>query len=158
MNSVAEERDSYRAGFERFAVAHAQDPAWLRERRTAAFARFVERGLPTARDEGWRHTPVGPLTKTRFEPADPAARPAGPVGAALFRGEGFRGVEVVLVNGRLSPELSTPGAGQAGVEVCSLREVLREAPGRLEPWLGGVADGRTGVFADLNAAFGSVLP
>ena len=153
MTAVAEDRDSYRAGFARFAAAHAQDPAWLRERRTAAFARFVEKGLPTARDEGWRHTPVGPLTKARFEPADPAARPEGPLRETLFRGEGFRGPELVFVNGRFSPELSAPGAGQAGVEVRSLREVLREAPERLEPWLDRVADGRTGVFADLNAAF-----
>ncbi len=153
MTAVAEEKDSYRAGFERFAAAHAQDPTWLRERRTAAFARFVEKGLPTARDEGWRHTPVGPLTKARFEPADPAARPPGPVSELVFRGEGFRGAEVVFVNGRFSPELSFPGAGQAGVEVRSLREVLRQAPERLEPWLGCVADGRTGAFADLNSAF-----
>jgi Fe-S cluster assembly protein SufD len=153
MTAVAEDRDSYREGFERLAAAHAEDPGWLRERRAAAFARFVEKGLPTARDEGWRHTPVAPLTKARFEPADPSARPDGPLRGTLFRGEGFRGVELVLVNGRFSPELSTPGAGQAGVEVRSLRGLLREAPSRLEPWLGRVADGRTGAFADLNAAF-----
>jgi Fe-S cluster assembly protein SufD len=37
--------------------------------------------------------------------------------------------------------------------VASLRDLLREAPGRLEPWLGRVADGGTGVFSDLNTAF-----
>ena len=60
MAAVAEDKDAYRASFERFAAAHAaSDPAWLRARRTAAMARFVERGLPTARDEAWRHTPTG---------------------------------------------------------------------------------------------------
>jgi Fe-S cluster assembly protein SufD len=153
MAAVAEDKDAYRAGFERFAAAHAaSDPGWLRERRTAAIARFVERGLPTARDEAWRHTPVAPLAKGRFLPADPAARPSADALAALPL-EGLRGALVVLVNGRLSPELSSLEPGQPGVEVASLREVLRSRPGRVEGWLGRVANGQTGVFADLNTAF-----
>ena len=151
MAAVAEDKDAYRAGFERFAAAQS-DPVWLRERRTAAMARFVARGLPTARDEAWRHTPVAPLAKGRFVPADPAARASADALAALPL-EGLRGVRVVLVNGRLSPELSSLHPGQPGVEVSSLREVLRSQPGRLESWLGCVADGRTGVFADINTAF-----
>ena len=152
MAAVAEEKDAYRAGFERFAAAHVgSDPAWLRERRTAAIARFVEKGLPTARDEGWRHTPVAPLAKGHFAPADPAARPAlGALAALPCEG---RGTQLVFVNGRLSREHSVLDPGEAGVVVASLRELLREAPERLEPWLGRVADGRTGVFSDLNTAF-----
>jgi len=153
MAAVAEDEDAYRAGFERFAAAHAaSDPAWLRARRTAAITRFVERGLPTARDEAWRHTPMAPLAKGLFLPADPAARPSADELAALPI-EGLHGALFVLVNGRLSPELSSLDPGQPGVEVASLREVLRSQPGRLESWLGRVADGRTGVFADLNTAF-----
>ena len=61
MNAVAEDKDALRSSFERFAAAHAaSDPAWLRERRTVAFARYVEAGLPGPRDEAWRHTPSGP--------------------------------------------------------------------------------------------------
>jgi len=150
---VAEDKDAYRASFERFAAAHAaSDPAWLHARRTAAIVRFVERGLPTARDEAWRHTPTAPLTKGRFLMADPATRASADALAALPR-EGFGGALVVLLNGRLSPELSSLHPGQPGVEVASLRDVVRTQPGRLERWLGRVADGRTGVFADLNTAF-----
>jgi Fe-S cluster assembly protein SufD len=153
MTAVAEDKDAYRASFERFASAHASsDPAWLRERRTAAIARFVEKGLPTPRDEAWRHTPVAPLTRGRFEPTDPTATPPPAVLEALPR-EGFRGAHLVFVNGRLSPGLSSLEAGEPGVEVGSLRDLLRSSPGRLEPWLGRAADGRTGVFADLNTAF-----
>ena len=151
MAAVAEDKDAYRAGFERFAAAQS-DPVWLRERRTAAMARFVDRGLPTARDEAWRHTPVAPLTRGRFEPADPAAAPPPAVLEALPR-EGFRGAHLVFVNGRLSPGLSSLEGGEPGVEVASLRDLLRSQPGRVEPWLGRAADGRTGVFADLNTAF-----
>ena len=153
MTVVAEGKDAYRASFERFASAHAaSDPAWLRERRTAAIARFVEKGLPTPRDEAWRHTPVAPLTRGGFEPADPAAIPPPAVLEALPR-EGFRGAHLVFVNGRLSPGLSSLEAGEPGVEVGSLRDLLRSSPGRLEPWLGRAADGRTGAFGDLNTAF-----
>jgi Fe-S cluster assembly protein SufD len=114
-------------------------------------ARFVEKGLPTSRDESWRHTPVAPLTKGRFEPASPAAPPSPAVLQALPR-EGFRGAHLVFVNGRLSPGLSSLEAGE-GVEVKSLRDLLGSQPGRVEPWLARVSDGRTGVFADLNTAF-----
>jgi Fe-S cluster assembly protein SufD len=150
---VAEDKDAYRASFERFAAAHAaSDPAWLRARRTAAIARFVERGLPTARDEAWRHTPLGPLTKGRFLAADTSAPAAAETLAALPR-EGPGETLLVLVNGRFSPELSSLDPGHPGLELTSLRELLRTQAGRLEEFLGRVADGQTGVFADLNSAF-----
>jgi Fe-S cluster assembly protein SufD len=153
MTAVAQDRDAYRAGFERFAAAHAgSDPAWLRERRTAAMARFVEKGLPTPRDEAWRHTPTAPLARDRFEPSDPGVRPSADALAGLLR-DGFQGVRLVFVNGRLSPDLSALEPVQRGVEVASLRELLRARPAQVEPWLGRVADGATGVFADLNLAF-----
>ncbi len=152
MAAVAEETDVYRAAFEHLAAARdGSEPAWLRERRAAAIARFAEKGLPTPKDEAWRHTPVAPLAKGRFEPADAAARPSpGAVDAVPRDG---RGAFVVLVNGRLSREHSALDPGPPGVAVGSLRDLLREAPGRLEPWLGRVADGCTGVFSDLNTAF-----
>jgi Fe-S cluster assembly protein SufD len=152
MTAVAEEREAYRESFVRFAAARAgSDPAWLRERRTAAIARFVERGMPTPRDEAWRHTPTAPLVKARFEPADPAARPAE--GSLTPLPDVGAGPRLVFVNGRLWQPHGPRDPGPPGVVVASLRDLLREAPGRLEPWLGRVADGRTGVFSDLNTAF-----
>src|SRR5512140_3938901 len=106
MSAVVEDKDALRSSFERFAAAHAaSDPAWLRDRRTAAFARYVEKGLPGPRDESWRHTPVAPLTRTRFEAADPSL-PAGNDALALVPRETTRGVEIVFVNGRYAPALS----------------------------------------------------
>jgi Fe-S cluster assembly protein SufD len=154
MAAVAEEKDVYRAAFERLEAARdGSEPAWLRERRTAAMARFAEKGLPTPRDEAWRHTPVAPLTKGRFELAAPDVAPVSAEALEPFFREGVRGTILVLVNGRFSGKLSRADAGQAGVVVTSLRELLREAPGLLEPWLARAADGRTGVFSDLNTAF-----
>ncbi len=150
MPAVIEDRDALRSSFERFAAAHAaSEPPWLRERRTAAFARFVERGLPGPRDEAWRQTPTAALTRTRFEPADPAASGA----AALLPHDHSAGVEVVFVNGRLAPSLSRLPAAAAGVSVVSLREAVGAAPASLEPHLGCALPETAGVFADLNSAF-----
>ena len=135
--SVVEEKDAYRAGFERFAVAHAaSEPAWLRDRRTAAFARFVERGLPGPKDEAWRHTPTAPLARARFEPADPGARPSAAALAMLPAG--LDGPRAVFVNGRLSRELSVARAAarrRLGAQPARRRVGLRAGarPRRLRP-------------------------
>ncbi len=148
----AEDKEALRASFERFSRAHAAtEPPWLRERRTAAFARYVEKGAPSTRDEAWRHTPVAPLVRTRFEPADPRARPTPEVLSLLPR-DGMSGTQIVFTNGRLAPELSRLDAAN-GVVVSSLREALAFDPSTVEPWLGRVTKDRGGVFTDLNAAF-----
>jgi Fe-S cluster assembly protein SufD len=153
VSAAAEGKDAYRASFERFTAAHAaSDPRWLKERRTAAMARFVERGFPGPRDEAWRHTPAAAITRGRFEAA-PKDAPASPELLAALPSDGALGLRVVLVNGRLAPDLSTLGPGGAGVEVLSLRELLQTRPAAVEAQLGCVAAGDTGVFSDLNTAF-----
>jgi Fe-S cluster assembly protein SufD len=149
MSAVGEEKDTYRAGFERFALspASAAEPSWLRERRTAAFARFVELGLPGPRDESWRHTPVAPLSRRHFEPADPEARPPAEALERLARAPGPR---LTFVNGALSRKLSNPGS-EAGVELLGLRDALATRPASLEPWLGQLAKDAS-AFAALNGA------
>src|SRR5574340_177933 len=151
MSTVTEDREALRSSFERFAVAHAAEgPAWLRERRAAAFARHVEKGLPGPRDEAWRHTPTAPLVRSRFETADPAARPRRST-LALLPESGT--TVAVFVNGRFSRELSRVDGPLAGVEITSLREALRSDAARLEPLFGGALDRDAGSFADLNTAF-----
>ena len=83
MSAVVEDKDALRSSFERFAAAHAaSDPAWLRDRRTAAFARYVEKGLPGPRDE-----PVRPrLREALAQPqqrVDGRAQDALPVCASI---------------------------------------------------------------------------
>ena len=60
MSQVAERQETLAGAFEAFRLDPAFGPAWLAESREAAFARFRERGLPTARDEEWRYTSVAP--------------------------------------------------------------------------------------------------
>ena len=151
MGSVGIEKDAYREGFERFALSKdaASEPSWLRERRTAAFARFVERGLPSPRDEAWRHTNMAPITRGRFEPAAFDARPSADV-VSLLPGERAAGPRIVLAGGRLVPELSRLDAG-AGYTVSGLKHALAAQPALVEKWLGRAAAEAT-AFAELNAA------
>jgi len=149
---VAEDREVFRASFERFAARRADpDAPWLARLRTAAMARFVEKGFPTTREEAWRKTSVARIARTAFKPAE-----GGVSGAEALAGlglPGFHGPQIVFVNGRWSAELSTPGAALPGLEVRSLREVLARQPERLEPLLNRVAGESGNVFADLNTAF-----
>jgi Fe-S cluster assembly protein SufD len=151
MTTVAAEKDAYRESFARFVEAATVEPGWLRERRTSAFGRFVEKGLPTPRDEAWRHTPIAPITRTRWEPVTPADDVPEAVRDAVPALAGAR--RVVLVDGRFSPELSTVDGDEAALEVHGLRELLGSRPERLEPLLGVVQGAQASVFADLNTAF-----
>ncbi len=151
MTTVAAEKDAYRESFARFVEAASVEPDWLRQRRTTAFGRFVEMGLPTPRDEAWRHTPIAPITRTRWEPAVPADDVRDDVRAAVPALAGSR--RVVLVDGRFSPELSTADGSGDALEVRGLRELLASQPERLAPLLGVVQGAQGNVFAELNTAF-----
>ena len=48
-------------------------PAWLRELRRRAFARFCELGFPTLKTEDWRFTSVQAIANTAFEVAPSAS-------------------------------------------------------------------------------------
>jgi Fe-S cluster assembly protein SufD len=147
MSPVAEEKDVLRANFDRFAAASSPtDPAWLRGLRSAAMARFTERGFPTTRDEGWRHTSLTPLARTVFRTAEPAFD-TGRIEAALsgLRLPNAGENEIVFVNGRLAAAFSR-SAGD--VEIVGFQAALE----RLEPHLGKMG-GEAGPLALLNTAF-----
>ncbi len=153
MTTIAAEKDAYRESFARFAEAAGAEPDWLRERRASAFERFVERGLPTRRDEAWRHTPIAPVIGTRWEPTAPGESVPDEVRESVTSLAGSR--RAVLVDGHFCPELSTRDNGDGGLEVHGLRALLASQPERLEPLLGMVQGARGNVFADLNVSFAS---
>lgn len=61
MPQVAERHGTLASDFEAFRTSPAFGPEWLRTARSVAFARFLEQGFPTTRDEEWKFTPVGPI-------------------------------------------------------------------------------------------------
>jgi Fe-S cluster assembly protein SufD len=91
-----------------FAKREAGAPAWLREQRRHAIARFAERGLPTTRDEEWKYTSLAPLAAIPLDlttdspgeaPTDEALVPFL-IGPASWN-------RLVFVNGRHVAKLST---------------------------------------------------
>ena len=153
MSATVDQTDAYRASFEPFAAAAAAtDPPWLRALRTSAMARFAEQGFPTTRNEAWKYTSVAPIARTAFRRPEGVALATEATGALEeLRSYGLGGLEVVFVNGRHAPELSSARA-HPGVELLSLREALARSPQRVEPHLARLARD-VNVFADLNTAF-----
>lgn len=123
---------------------------WVREARTAAFARFKERGFPTVRDEDWRETSVAELARTAFVRPEPGPEPERGRLAALGVPD-LGGPEIVFLNGRFAPTLTRLRGADAVVQ--RLRDVLASDPARLESSLTRLATGERNTFACLNTAF-----
>lgn len=118
----------------------------LRDRRRAAFDRFAVRGLPTTRDEAWKYTSLAPLARVPF------TRPMnGQVTRDTLRGltfgeTGF--IELVFVDGRYAPMLSSVGDLPAGAYVGS----LASCPASLAPFIRGAQIEGGAAFDALNLA------
>jgi Fe-S cluster assembly protein SufD len=122
MEAVAEER-GFVPDLDELESARLGEPAWMVERRAAARARFEERGFPTAKDERWRYTNVGPIVDTPWK---------------LDRGAPGPAVRI-----------ENPGSG---VRVLRLAQALEEMPERLSESLGGITGEEDGAFGALNQA------
>jgi Fe-S cluster assembly protein SufD len=149
---VAVERlvEAYRA----FAANGASGaPAWLKELRDGAIARFDTLGFPTTKQEAWRFTSVAPLTETTFELAHPASRipQLAELQPFLF-GDGPR---LVFVNGFFVRSLSRPLSGPRsdGVRLDGLAQALVDTPDVVRQHLGKYAAFAERPFAALNTAF-----
>jgi Fe-S cluster assembly protein SufD len=137
---VAEPVAAYREAFEAARPSFgAADAA-----RAAAFERFAELGFPSARDEAWKYTNLRRLAARRF----PAQNAASSIAALEDPLAPYR---VVIIDGRLRPELGTRGSPPAGVALRTLEAASHDG----EP-LGALlrvpAGGGTERFAALNAA------
>src|SRR5881397_3649339 len=104
-------------------------PAWLRELREGAIARFAELGFPTMKQEEWRFTNVAPIADQRFLLAH-APSPPLPALSDIERLCVGAGPRVVFVDGRHAPTLSTPGDLAGGVRAGSLAAAFRTDAGR----------------------------
>jgi Fe-S cluster assembly protein SufD len=137
------------AAYRAFAANGASGaPAWLKELRDGAIARFDTLGFPTTKQEAWRFTSVASLTETVFELAHPASRvPQLAEIQPLLLGDGPR---LVFVNGLVVRSLSTPLAD--GVRLDSLAQALVDTPDLVREHLGKYA-GADRPFAALNTAF-----
>ncbi len=131
-------------------VLERAGPDSLRKLRERAFGAFVERGFPTTAEEEWRFTNVAPVARTRFvQPVVSAASAvASQVAAARLPGTH----ELVFVDGRYSPELSSRESAPAGISARSLAAAVESGWSTIEPELGRHADIVERPFAALSTA------
>jgi Fe-S cluster assembly protein SufD len=129
------------------------EPAWLAEARRAALARLDAAGLPTARHEDWRFTSLVGLGAVAFARADAAAADDSAAAALLERAPVPEGPRLVFVNGTFRPSLSRPGPlPRRGVVLSTLAEAIAQAPEKVRPHLGRLADAGKHAFVAANTA------
>jgi Fe-S cluster assembly protein SufD len=155
MTRLADVTERYLADFRTFVGNGAAGaPAWLKEIREAAIARFAELGFPSMKQEEWRFTSTAPIAETAFAPSH--RRASGGVTSTEFAslgGAGPRSARVVFVDGGFAPELSTVGDLPRGVRVGSLAAALKTAPDLARAHLAHYAPYQASPFAALNTAF-----
>lgn len=154
MIAAMQDKDSYLERFARFEPQVAgRDWAPFQPVRRAALARFADLGFPTTQDEDWRFTSVAPIAKTAFAfstegGVEPARRDLEP-----FTFAGPTNSQLVFVNGRYSPDLSSLRPPTSGVMVSSLADALTMYPDLMEAHLARYADYQRDAFTALNTAF-----
>ncbi|MBI3015803.1 MAG: Fe-S cluster assembly protein SufD [Candidatus Tectomicrobia bacterium] len=154
MTVVTQQIDSYLESFARFEnSAPGSGQGWARSIRQAAITRFSELGFPTIRDEDWRFTSVAPIAQADFKLARDGRFALSSREIGQFTFPGLACSQLVFVNGRYSPELSSLGLLPNGVTVGSLAWFLDNDPDLAEPHLARYADYQQDAFAALNTAF-----
>jgi Fe-S cluster assembly protein SufD len=85
------------------AAVHSGEPAWLSELRRPAALQYRQQGLPHARQEAWRLTPLGPTLATEFGLAAPAREQEQVLSELETLLGPPRGQRAVIINGRTRP-------------------------------------------------------
>ena len=127
-------------------------PAWLKNLREGAVARFGDLGFPNMKQEAWRFTSVAPIAETTFELANRAAPLPSRAELEPFLLGDVAPHRLVFVNGYYAQSLSTVGF-PAGVRVESLAQALVDDPGIIEQHLCKYAATEDRPFCALNTAF-----
>lgn len=138
------------SAFEKTAPGH--DLPWLQNLRREGFAQFCKVGFPTPRVEDWRFTNVAAIAQTPFRLAQ-GAGPKLPKDAM----DGLRfpeaACQLVFLDGKFAPELSSFSQLPSGVRVTGLAKQIAEAPAEIEHRLGKYLNIQRDPFAALNSAF-----
>ena len=133
----------------------AGQPAWLRDIRAAAWRRFLDVGLPTARrgNEPYKYTNVAPIANVDLA--------LGPNGDGAFAADELRevappqnsGHRMVFVDGEYSQTLSSASGVSDGMTVSSLAEAIASDNDAVAAHLARYAYAEEDGFIALNTAF-----
>jgi Fe-S cluster assembly protein SufD len=124
-------------------------PEWLKELRSRAFASFEADGFPTPQNEEWRYTNVAAAVSTEWYIGGDSSQDL----ASCVFAESRESV-LVFINGVFRKDLSKSGA-LGGAVVASFTEALADASLApvLEAKLGSLIDSVQNGFIALNTAF-----
>jgi Fe-S cluster assembly protein SufD len=131
------------------------EPDWLTQARRRALARFAEEGFPSRRGEAWRYLDLRPLADAPLLPARASDEaPQATAARTLLGGIGLAtsAIRLVLVDGCVSPVLSTNSGQPAGISLRSTRDAIEARPELVETALEALTHDRDQPFAALNAA------
>ncbi len=123
---------------------------WIDELRQTGIDRFAAVGFPSNKEEEWRFTSVRAIAETAFVAAPVGDAGVGAAEVAAFSFGEDAAIELVFVNGQYSAGLSAVRSLPRGVRVGSIAEVLGSEAGRLEPYLGRLAEVDGNPFVALN--------
>ncbi|MCY3543923.1 MAG: Fe-S cluster assembly protein SufD [Chloroflexi bacterium] len=136
-------------------LGDVEQPAWLRDIRDAAWRRFLDVGLPTARrgNEPYKYTNIAPIAGAELALAVDGAYSfsVGELNAvAPPQGDSPR---VVFIDGRFSHTLSSALDGADGVSISSLADAIASGSEVVEEHLTRYTDIEEDGFIALNTAF-----
>jgi Fe-S cluster assembly protein SufD len=152
--TMMQDMKSYLESFAQFEKSSTQNGrVWLSPIHQAAIARFSELGFPTTRDEDWRFTNVAPIARTSFRLAQDSRVELAPREIEPFIFPGLVCSQIVFINGRYSPELSSLRPLPNGVKIGNLAQALTSHRSLVEPHLAQYADYQKDAFSALNTAF-----
>jgi Fe-S cluster assembly protein SufD len=132
---------------------------WLDATRREAMQAFLERGLPSPRNELWKYTALRALAQRQYAARDDEAA-SRPVDEALIPQEAQGAPCAVFVNGAFRSDLSRLDRLPEGVVLQSLSSALDAEPEPLRFLLGAPKDAEDDGIALLNralAADGTIL-
>ncbi len=147
-------KDVFLDQFARFSEFRAAElPEWLQPIRAAAIDRFAATRLPTMRDENWRFTNVAPIAKTAFQLANGSGRPIKPAALKPLAVPGLSGPQLVFINGRFEPALSSLGDLDRRLQIVPLIDALETQARVIQPLLASHPGESQDAFTNLNTAF-----
>jgi Fe-S cluster assembly protein SufD len=154
MSTMTTTTEAYAEQFaQRASAVGREHPAWLRDIREEAFARFEDRGFPTVHDEAWHYTNPQPLANTEFHLSDLDVTQVSPEQISRFRLGGGNEALLVFVNGRFAWHLSDLTTLPEGVRVTSLSQALAAELPVVRHHLTRYAGYKDNAFVALNTAF-----
>jgi Fe-S cluster assembly protein SufD len=139
--------------FDRF-LSQRDEPAWLRDLRTAAWQQFEALPMPSQRDEEWMRTDIRTLRLDRFSPISEAAAPATVSAGLLTEGVTLGGQTIAVDSRSHTAQLSEKWASK-GVHFGSLDALVQSHGDLVRKHLNRAFEPGYDKFAALHAAIWS---